>query len=194
MHMTADSGPLLLHKNRQDVHEISNDSDVLGLFIDILSPPYDRRLRDNWPRQQSDRYVTYYREAGVASPEVMKEVVSSTSEFWQSFWGASKSGIPVFWQRTIRNGGGRVTTRTPESGSSFDEILFSDLGKKYFILEEIPCPSYYTTDQIPYQGESLRWCWSSDQLSRLTCSWLTQAWCQKARRLFFILRRYISLR
>lgn len=70
MEVTPDSEPLVLHKNDHDVHDIVNNTDAVGVFLDILSPPYNFRLPDNCSTDHGTRYITYYRVAGSAPSDV----------------------------------------------------------------------------------------------------------------------------
>lgn len=70
--MTPDTYPLLIHRNNEDVHEVCNETDEMAVFIDILAPPYDFRIPNGAEQTHAHRYVSYYRELGPASADVLK--------------------------------------------------------------------------------------------------------------------------
>ncbi|GAU92566.1 hypothetical protein RvY_04630 [Ramazzottius varieornatus] len=70
--VTPDIYPLLIHRNNGDVHEVCNETDEMAVFIDILAPPYDFRIPNGAEQTHAHRYVSYYRELGPASPDVLK--------------------------------------------------------------------------------------------------------------------------
>ncbi|XP_055347863.1 2-aminoethanethiol dioxygenase-like [Paramacrobiotus metropolitanus] len=69
--VTPACAPLVLSRHNDDIHEITNDTPTMAIFLDVLAPPYDFRKcdPDDDDCNKGHREISFYQEKGPASPD-----------------------------------------------------------------------------------------------------------------------------